>query len=500
MAVRAALGAGRGRIVRQLLTESLLLALAAGALGVVAAIWLQDVILGFVSLDLLGITDLSLSPSLLAFALILSIGTAVLFGTVPAMAAARAQPAQDLKEGGRGSTTGGAKFRSSLVVLQVAVSVVLLIGSALLLRSFGQLVSVDPGFQAEGLLAAEVSLPAAEYQDSETRLQFFNDLQESVAALPGVEAVAMTDRLPIRNPGNNVGLWDPEHPPSSNTDSHWAFQRIVTPGYFETLGVPILEGRDFARTDVAGSPAVIILNQTAADTIFPGQSPLGRQVAVDLGGQDPGYFEVVGVVGDQHLSSLRSRVRLAMFFPYEQRRAGTMQLVVRAQGDPTDLIRPIQERLWAQDRNIPLSNPEAMADALASSVSGSRAIATMLGMFSVVALFLAALGLYGVLAYFVTKRVHEIGVRVAMGASAGRVAKLILSRGMALVLVGLVLGFGGALGATRFLEDLLFQTTATDPGTFAVVGLFFSAVALLACAIPAWRALRVDPMVAFRAE
>ena len=189
-----------------------------------------------------------------------------------------------------------------------------------------------------------------------------------------------------------------------------------------------------------------------------------------------------------------------MYFPYDQRRAYTMHLAVRTRNDPTSLIRPIQERLWAQDREIPLSDAEAMTESLASSVSGSRAMATMLGMFSGVALLLAALGLYGVLAYFVTKRVHEIGIRVAMGASAGRVARLILSRGMVLVAVGVVLGFVGALGAGRLMEDFLFQTTATDPVTYGGVGLFFAAVALVACVVPAWRALRVDPMVAFRAE
>lgn len=499
MAVRSALGADRGRLARQLLTESVILALVAGALGVAAAVWLQDLILGFVSLDLLGIQDVGLSPPLLGFALILSLVTALLFGTVPALAAARAQPARDLREGGRGSTTGGARFRSGLVALQVALSVVLLIGSALLLRSFGRLMNVDPGFQAEGLLVAEVSLSSA-YQDADARLQFFRDLEESVEGLPGVESVGMIDRLPVRNPGNNVAVWAPERPPIDNANAHFAYQRTVMPGYFETMRIPILAGRDFDPTDVAGGPPVIILNQTTADTLFPGETVLGRQVAVDVGADEPVLLEVVGVVGDQHLSSLGSRIRLAMYFAYDQRPVYTMQLAVRTPGEPSGLIRPIQERLWAQDRDIPLSDPESMTEALASSVSGSRAMATMLGMFSSVALFLAALGLYGVLAYFVAKRVHEIGVRVAMGASAGKVAKLILRRGMSLVGVGLVMGFAGALGATRLLEDLLYQTDATDPGIFAGVGAFFVLVSLLACSIPAWRALRVDPMVAFRAE
>jgi len=264
--------------------------------------------------------------------------------------------------------------------------------------------------------------------------------------------------------------------------------------------VPVLAGRGFDDTDVAGGPAVIILSQASADTIFPGESPLGRQVAVDLGGDEPALFEVVGVVPDQHLSSLRSQARLAMFFPYEQRRAYSMQLAVRTRGDPTTLIRPIQGRLWAQDREIPLSDAESMTEALASSVSGSRAMATVLGLFSVVALLLSALGLYGVLAYFVTKRVHEIGIRMAMGASAGRVARLILGRGMILVTLGLFIGLFGALGAGGLMEGFLFQTDVRDPVTFGGVSLFFVLVALFSCSIPAWRALRVDPMVAFRAE
>lgn len=500
MALRTALGAGRGRLVRQLLTESLLLAAVSGVLGVLLAIWLQDLILGFVSLEMLGIEEVGISPSLLGFTLILSLSTAVLFGTVPALVAARAQPAEELKEGGRGTTTGGTRFRSGLVILQVALSVVLLIGSALLIRSFTRLTGVDPGFRPQSVLAAEVSLPSSDYGDTDARLQFFTQLRESVAALPGVESVGLISRLPILNPWNNVGLWNPERPPSSNTQVDWAYQRIVMPGYFETMGIPLAEGRDFGATDVAGSPRVIIINQTAADTLFLGESALGRQVAVDVGGDQPLLLEVVGVVRDHHLTSLRSPVRLSMFFPYDQRRALTMRLAVRTRGEPGNLIRPIQERLWALDRNIPLSNAESMVDGMASSVSGSRSMATMLGMFAGVALFLSALGLYGVLAYLVTSKVHEIGIRVALGASRKRVMQLVLNQGMFLVGVGLVLGIGGAIGLTRLLEDLLFQTTTTDPATFAGVGVFFTAIALLACLIPAWRALRVDPMVAFRAE
>jgi putative ABC transport system permease protein len=275
---------------------------------------------------------------------------------------------------------------------------------------------------------------------------------------------------------------------------------MVMPGYFQAMGIPILAGRDFSNTDDRGSPPVIILSQTAADTVFPGENPLGRQVAVDLGGDEPALFEVAGIVGDHRLTSLSSRVRLAMFFSYHQRSTSAMQLAIRTRTEPSSLLRPIQERLWELDRDIPLADARTMEGVLDSSVSGSRAITTVLGMFAAVALFLAAMGLYGVLAYFVTKRVHEIGIRVALGATARSVLRLVLQRGMALVILGLVLGVVGALGATRLMEELLFQTNTTDPGTFTTVAAFFVITAFLACLLPAWNAVSVDPVEAFRAE
>ena len=501
IAVRTAMGAGRGRLMRQLLTESAVTALAAGVLGVLLATWLQDLILGFTSMERLGLRDVGVSPQMLGFALALSLGTALLFGVAPSLVGSRTRPAEDLKEGSRGSTSaGGASFRSGLVVLQVALSLILLIGSGLLLKSFAQLRGVDPGFRTENVLAAEIALPASKYGDPESRIQFFRGLKERVHALPGVESVAFIDRLPIRNAGNNVALWSPQRPPATNTDANFAFQRNVWPGYFETLDIPLLAGRDFQETDAVDSPPVIILNQLAVDTIFPGENPLGKQVAVDLGGDQPAMFEVVGVVADHKLTSLSSQIRLSMFFSYFQRPGSTMQMAVRTRTDPGSLVRAVQEQLWAMDREIPLASPETFEDVLASNVSDSRAIATVLGMFAFVALFLASLGIYGVLAYYVTRRMHEIGIRVALGATGGRVLRLVLRRGMALVAIGLVIGVVGAVWATGFLEDLLFQTTARDPMTFVGVSAFFAAVALLACLIPAWRAVRVNPVDAFRTE
>lgn len=501
LAVRSALGAGRSRLTRQLLVECVVLALAAGTAGVLLAIWLQDLILGFIALDLLGIESLGVSPTMLGIALALSVGTVILFGVMPSFSAARTNPALDLKEGARGSTSGtGLKFRSGLVVVQVALSLILLVGSGLLLKSFARLRGVNPGFRVENVLTASISLPADRYGDQEQRIQFFELLKEGILGLPGVQSVGMTTHLPLLQTSGNVAIWAPENPPETNNDAPWADRRVILPGYFETMEIPMAEGRALNDTDVAGSPPVIVLSQTAAALVYPDQSPVGRQVAVDVGAAEPGLFQVVGVVEDHQLTSLSSSMRPAMFFPHAQSPRGTMRLAVASTTNPTNLIRPIQERIWEMNRDIVLSNTQTMEDALTNSISGTRSITTILGMFTSVAMILAALGLYGVLAFFVTKRVHEIGIRVALGASRSSVMALVMKKGMALVVVGAVLGIAGAIGAARMVEGMLFQITTTDPGTYVGVTGCFILVALLACFIPARRALQVNPVDAFRSE
>jgi putative ABC transport system permease protein len=501
LAVRAALGASGSRIARQLLVECTILALVAGAIGVVLAVWFQRLILGFVSMDLLGIEELGLSSTMLGIAVVLSLLTVLLFGVLPSLTVARTDPAESLKHGSRRVTSGsGIRYRSGLVVLQVALSLILLVGSGLLIRSFARLRGVDPGFRVKNLLTATVSLPSDDYQEANQQIQFFESLRERIEALPGVETVGMINQLPILQPWGNVAIWAPERPPETNNDAPWADRRIILPGYFSTMGIPLLEGRVIEATDVAGSTPVIVLSRTTAERVFPEWGAVGRQVAVDIGGDEPGLFEVVGVVEDHQLSSLAGAPRPAMFFPYAQRPASTLRLAVGTAVNPKSLIRPIQERIWQLDSDIVLSDARPMEDALSNSLADTRAITTVLGMFAVVALGLAALGLYGVLAFFVTQRLQEIGIRVALGASAGNVLRLVISRGMILVGVGLFLGRAGAIGATRLVEGMLFQTEATDPATFMVVTGCFLAVALGACMLPAWRALRVDPLDVLRVE
>jgi len=386
-----------------------------------------------------------------------------------------------------------------LVVAQVALTVILLVGAGLLMRSFLQLRGVDLGFDSRALLTAEVSLPRGAYDDPAARSGLFDAYLERVRATPGVSAATMTSALPILNQGGNVGAWDAAHPPVDASDVRLAYQRSVKPGYFATMGIPIRDGRDVEPNDGPNAPLVMLVNETMARTLFPDQSPLGREVVVDQGEEGGTRYRVVGIVGDVRANGPSSAPPMVMYFPYEQRPQYTMRLVARC-AQPTALIRPLRAALAAMDPAIPLADARTMDQVLSGSVSDTRAVLRVIGAFAGVALLLAALGLYGVLAYYVTRRSREIGIRVALGAGARDVFGLVLRRGFALVGLGLVLGVAGALVATRLVRSFLFEVQATDPATFAGVSVFFALVALVACLVPAWRAWRVDPVSTFRTE
>lgn len=499
LAVRTALGASRARLVCQLLTESVVLAIAAGLLGIMLAIWFRRVVLELLPLGYLGISELNISASTLAFALAVSLATGLLFGIVPALRGGRADVAQDLKAGARTLDTGArTRFRSGLVVVQVALSVVLLISSGLLIRSFARLRGVDPGFNTGSLLTAEIRLPATEYAKPDRRVQFYTRLVEDVQSIPGVAAVGIINQLPIRDPGNNTYIYAADNPPADPEDRKLAFNRVVLPGYFEAMGIPLPAGRDIEETDKDGAPMVLVINDTMGKTLFPGQDPLGRRVVVDLGGNVTA--EVVGVVGDVRMSGLGADPRMAWYASYRQRPLTAMRIAVRTQGDPASVAGALRKAVWNLDRNIPVAELATMKSLISKSLAGSRIITILLTVFASVALFLAAMGLYRLLAYYVAQRRREIGVPIAFGARAGDILKLVLSRAMALVAIGLVLGVAGAFGATRLIENLLFNVKPSDPATFVAVSLFFGLIALSACLIPAWRAIRVDPIIALQAE
>jgi putative ABC transport system permease protein len=501
LSIRAAMGASGGRLARQLLTESALIAVTAGTAGIVLAVWFQRLILQFISLDTLGVVEVGLPVPTLGFALALSVGTALVFGVAPAVSGSRANPAEQLKGGARTSAGSAAtRLRSTLVVSQVALSVVLLIGSGLLMRSFAEIQAVDPGFATENVLAAGVNLPDGKYADVDSRVQFYDGLLEEIRAVPGVRSAGAISMLPIRDGYSNVGAWDPQNPPDNTRRTRLAQHRRILPGYFEAIGIPLLAGRDVDRRDVADGERVLIINELMAQGLFGDEDPIGRPVAVDWGRDEPVLTRVIGVVGDVRMTRITSQPDWQMYYAYPQSAVTTMRLAIRTAGDPSLVTNAVRAILRARDPDIPLAGVGTMEQVIADSVSQTRVIMLTLTLFAWVAAFLAAIGLYSVLAYFVARRVHEIGIRVALGATRGRVVQLVLRRGLALVGIGLVVGIGGAIGVTRLIQEQLYGVAPTDLVTFAAVSVLFALVGVLACLMPGMRAARQDPVRALQAE
>jgi len=502
MAVRAAMGAGRGRLARQLLTENVYLALGAGAVGLLLATWIQRGILTFMPMDTLGNIGEGLSASTLAFALSVTAATLLLFGLVPSLRVAGGETGLDLRAGGRGSVgdrrTG---FRNGLVVAQVAMTAVLLTVSGLLFRSFQELTHVDAGFDTGSLMTAEVSIPRGVYGgDPQAGTLFYSQLLDRVSEIPGVSSVAATSHLPIQNPGGNIRVALPEDFGNEGVFGTLAYRRSVLPGYFDALGIPLIRGRDVQRSDVADAPSAIVLSEALAGQLFGDTDPVGRTVGVDHGGPEPALREVIGVVGDVVTGSLGEGRDFAMYYPYYQSPSTQMRLAVRGQSDLTGIATAIRDVLRELDPNVPLNDVTTMEQVVAASVAGERTIAIVLVLFASIALLLAGVGLYGTLAYQVSRRVHEIGVRMALGASASSVTRGIVRGGLRLVVLGILLGVPGALLAGRLVRGMLFGVQPTDPTTLVAVTVFLVSVAVAACLLPARRAARINPADAFRSE
>ncbi|MDH4066001.1 MAG: ABC transporter permease, partial [Acidobacteriota bacterium] len=405
--------------------------------------------------------------------------------------------ASQLKSGTR-TTEGraGARLRSALVVVQVALGVVLLIGAGLLIRSLSRQMTVDLGFQPAGILTAGIST-GQQYAEASLRTTFFTSLVDEVEALPGVEAVSLVSQLPIRHPAGNLYVRRPGEEASS-TMARSADFRVVLPGYFHTMRMPLVAGRDIADTDDTDRPRVVVISQSLAALMFPGENPLGQTLILDLG--EPVPHEVVGVVADARLRRVRSDPFHAMYVSLRQAPRSAMFLTVRSAGDPTGLVGPIRDLLRRTDPTIPLAEPTTMTAVVDEALADARIVTLALGLFAAVAVMLALVGLYSVLAYYVTQRRHEVGVRMALGASSGDVMSLVLGRGLTLTGIGLAVGLAGAYVATGVLRTLLFETAPTDALTFLLVPVLFGLVSGLACLLPAWRACRVNPVDALRTE
>src|SRR6266702_1679844 len=479
IALRSALGASRFRIIRQLLTESVLLGVVGGALGILVGYWSVDAIRaanpGEAARFAPGWNHLGINPSVLIFTLLLSVVSGVLFGLAPAWQRSKADLNSSLKDGGRQGTTGSHRLRGLLVVSEVALSLMLLISAGLLIRSFLQLVKTDPGFNSDSLLTMNLVLPAAKYKDEPQRAAFYSELLRRVEALPGVELAAAVNHLPLGGSNSSTsflieGL--PEPPPGQETNGRY---RVCTPNYFKAMGIPVLKGRAFTDQDRAGSPPVIIVNETLARKYWPNTDAIGKRMRYTGPLEQNPWMQVVGVVKDvKHEMNLP--ITEDFYVPHAQDAWQSMVLVAKTKVDPAAMAAPIRQQVWSLDKDQPVFDVHTMREVQAISLALYSFSSVMLSIFAGVALLLAAIGIYGVMFYAVTQRTQEIGIR------------------MALALIGVVVGLAGAFALTRLLASLLVGVTPTDVGTFSIVTLGLLLVALLACYIPARRATKVDPL------
>jgi len=503
IALRAALGASRWKIVRQLLIESLILSAAGGVLGVLIAYWGIDLIRagnpGDAARFAPGWSHMGINFSVLVFSLLLSIASGLLFGLAPAWQVSKPNLNDALKDSGRQTGSGSHRLRSLLVVAEVALSLMLLVSAGLLVRSFLSLMKTNAGFEADNVLTMNLTLPVAKYKDGPARAAFYEQLVQRVKSLPGVDAAAAVNYLPLGGSNSSDSFLIegvPEPPPGQEFDGRY---RVCTPDYFRALGISLRKGRSFTEQDKADTQPVIIVNETLANRYWPKQDPIGKRLRF-YGPLDKNpWMQVVGVVQDvKH--ELNLPVTPDYYLPHAQDPWNAMVLVAKTSIDPAAMAGPITQELWAIDKGQPVFDVRTMKEVRAISVALYSFSSVTLGIFALVALLLAAGGIYGVMAYAVTQRTQEIGIRMALGAREGHVLRMVVKNGMTLALIGIIVGLVGAWGLTRFLESLLFGISATDALTLSAVSAGLLLVALLACYLPARRATKVDPLVALRYE
>jgi putative ABC transport system permease protein len=518
-ALRVALGASRLSLIRQLLTESLMLSLCGAALGVLLAVWGIDWLTALLagnstsfSVRLPRLGEIKLDAAALGFTFAVSLLTSLLFGLAPALAASKPDLNQVLKEGGRGTTGGRRRLRESLVVAELALALVLLIGAGLLMNSFIKLQAVDPGFNPRNLLTLTVSLNGATQYVGPARETFYRQLTDRLSALPGVESVSAINHLPLAGDvwGNSFVIEGRPLPPPGQEPNN--IGRVSRPGYFRTMGIPLRAGRDFTEHDTADAPGVVIINETLARHYWPSEDPLGKRITFDdVRSATPGprWLTVVGVIKDVKQGDWMGAPENEVYEPFQQSRgfyAGTaghftaMTLLVRTSVAPQSLTTAVQETVRSLDRNLPVSNVVSMEQVIADTLWQPRFNLQLIGLFAAVALVLAAVGLYGVMSYSVAQRTHEVGLRMALGAQRGDVMRLVVGQGLKLALLGVGTGLLASLALTRLMTKLLFGVSVTDPLTFAALSVLLTVVALLACWLPGRRAAKVDPLVALRYE
>ena len=503
IALRSALGAHRGRIVRQLLTESSLLAVAGGFLGVLVALAAFSLLRILIPPDLTRTISLTVNFPVLAFTLLIAFASTFLFGLAPALQISKTNVNESLKEGGRVATVGRSKRLGNLFVVgEIALSIVLLVASGLLLESFANMRHVDPGFRSDHVLTVEIPVSPQKNPDFVRRTQFFQTILERVRALPGVKSAGFMSVLPLIWKSGMAGFL-PEGATLRPDVSYAALDRVVSPGYFETMRIPLIRGRLFDESDGPDAPSVVIINQTMARKFWANEDALGKRLRFNLLGGNFRLTQIVGIVGDVKQMGLGMPPKEEMYFPYWQAKGNYMMaraLVIRTATEPMNLLSAVRQVVWSIDPEQPISDVMTMDDILDREVEQRRNQASLLGGLAALALILASIGIYGVMAYLVAQQNHEFGVRAALGARPGDIFRLVLGRGIKLTATGAGIGIPAALLVTRLMRSLLFGVASFDPLTFGGVALLLTLVALAACYFPARRATRIDPIVVLRFE
>jgi putative ABC transport system permease protein len=498
VAIRAALGASRVRLLTQLLTETTILGLLGGCLGLLIALWGVDILVSLNPQNLP--SGLKIAPDIrvLCFTLLLSIFTGLLFGLFPALQLSKPDLLRSLKEGGRGSgEVTGQKLRSAFVISQVALSLVLLIGAGLLIKSFYRLLTVDPGFKSENLLTMEYRLPINKYSKPEQQNEFHRQVVEKIRVVPGVRSAALVLGLPFSGNGGARIFTLPDRELPEKDKEPRALFNTATPGYFETIGIPLLKGRSFTDQDGPDSAKVILINQSMASQYWPNDDPIGKQVHLP---QNNITVSVIGVVGNAKQFGLSEELRPQIYACYTQNPNIFATIVARTDVEPMSLAESVKKAVWSVDKDQPMWKIRTVDYLLERNVASERFVVMLMSVFAALALILTSLGIYGVISYSVTQRTQEIGVRMALGALERDVLKLVISQAAFLALIGVVIGLAASFALTRLMSSLLFGVSPTDPVTFAGITMLLFAVAMLACYLPARRATKVDPMVALRYE
>jgi predicted permease len=499
LAIRAALGAGQLRLIRQLLTESLMLALLGGLLGFLFARWGVALIIASSPGDIPRLDEVSIDGRVLLFTFAASLLTGMLFGLVPALQSAKVDLNTALKEGARRSSgTTRHRLRRYLVVAEIALALVLLIGAGLLINSFKRLLDVDPGFNPQNVLTMQLYLPGSQDGMDQQKTAFLSQALERIRTIPGVESAGLANCLPITG-GPNTDFEIIGRPVPDIGDEPSADIRIIDTDYFRALKIPLRQGRWFTERDTARAPQVMVINETMARRFWPGEDALGKRVTMKDWG-DPLTGEIIGVVGDVKANGLDTETGSMIYWPHTQFPTGFNRVVIRTTSDPSNLIAAVKHQVWSVNKNQPIADIKSMEQVLAASVARRRFNMALLGGFAVIALLLASVGIYGVMSYTVTQRTREIGIRMALGAARRDIIRMVMQQGVSLALLGIGAGLVGALALTRLLSSLLFGVSATDPITFITISLILTGVALGACFVPARRATKVDPMIALRYE